>query len=220
MTKEKLRFLFQGDSVTDAARDRSTNDLGTGYPRYFNQIYSEVLAKRDDLPELEVLNRGVSGDRSIEILERLQEDILKLKPDYLSLQVGVNDAWRILNPAIGATPNPVYEKTLDTVLKCVRTELPETKIILIEPFVFAIDDEMVRVRRNLYQKINIMRELRWDYADFYWPLDGLMHQWSLDYDDPVALAPDGVHPSEEGHRRIAQEMIDALIGTGFLVKEW
>lgn len=217
MAKKKLRFLFQGDSVTDADRDRTSDDLGHGYPRYFRQAYEEVSAGRDDLPELEFINRAVNGDRSIEILERLEDDILKLKPDYLSIQIGVNDAWRLLNPMVGATPDPVFRQSLESVLKRVRTELPETKIIMVEPFLLVLEDEFIPVRRNLSQKIIILRELRGDYADFYWPLDGLMHQWSLAYEDPSALALDGIHPTEEGHRLIARKMVETLVGEGFLV---
>lgn len=216
MSKKKLRFLFQGDSVTDTERNRDTDDLGKGYPLFFKQAYEEISKERDDLPEFEFINKGISGDRSIEILERLEEDILRLKPDYLSLQIGVNDAWRLLNPDVGATPDPVYERSVEAVLQRVREELPETKIIMIEPFLIVLEDEFVPVRRNLYQKIDILRELRREYADFYWPLDGLIHQWSMDYEEPAALAFDGIHPTEVGHRRIAQEMVDILVETGFI----
>lgn len=227
MAMKKLRFLFQGDSVTDADRDRNSDDLGQGYPKYFRQVYEEISSEQENLPDLEFVNRAVNGDRSIEILERLEADIIQLKPDFLSIQIGVNDAWRIVNPAIGATPDPVFKQSLETVLKRVRTELPETKVILIEPFLLLpyytegfshmVENELTPVRRNLYQKINILRELRRDYADFYWPLDGLMHQWSVDYEDPSALALDGIHPTKEGHRLIAQKMVETLIGTGFFV---
>lgn len=217
MAMRKLRFLFQGDSVTDANRDKNSDDLGEGYPYYFHQAYEELSSERDDLPELEFTNRAVNGDRSIEILERLEQDIVQLKPDFLALQIGVNDAWRLLNPMVGATPDPVYKQSVETVLRTVREKLPKTKIILIEPFLLVQEDEFVPVRRNLYQKINILRDLRRDYADFYWPLDGLMHQWSLDYDDPGALALDGIHPTEEGHRLIAQKMVETLVGAGFFL---
>lgn len=214
-----LRFLFQGDSVTDAGRQYGTDDLGPGYASYFARRYESLRETKPELPELEVLNRAVSGDRSLEVRTRQNEDILDLKPDILCLQIGINDAWRLLNPDIGATPDGVFEEAVTEVLRNVQQALPQTKIILIEPYLLAFDEEMKPVRRNLYQKINVLRELRRSFVDFYWPLDGLMHQWSMDYEDPGYLAIDGVHPTDAGHKLIGESLADTLVTEGFFDKK-
>ena len=215
MLKEKLRFLFQGDSVTDAGRDYNSADLGNGYPRYFQKMYEQLRAENTELPELEIINRAVNGDRSLELVDRFEEDFAAVKPDILCVQIGVNDAWRIMNPAVGATPDPIYKKSVEFLLSEMKTRFPKTKIILIEPFLLAFDPEMASVRRNLYNKINVLRGLRREYADFYWPLDGLMHQWSLDHDDPAYFTLDGVHPTPEGHKIIGESLAKTLVQEGF-----
>lgn len=81
-----MTLLFQGDSVTDCGRSREdTTDLGPGYPRFA----AEELAKR--YPNLRVINRGISGNRSGDLVARWEEDCLALKPDLLSILIGIND---------------------------------------------------------------------------------------------------------------------------------
>ena len=83
-------ILFQGDSITDAGRRNAADGLGNGYVAI---IRGWLAARRPDLT-VRILNRGVSGDRTVELLARWREDCLGLKPDVLSLMIGVNDVWR------------------------------------------------------------------------------------------------------------------------------
>lgn len=83
------RILFQGDSITDRGRREDPNGLGTGYPA----IVKGVLAAVAPDAAVEVINRGISGNRTIELLERWKEDCLDLAPTHLSIMIGVNDIW-------------------------------------------------------------------------------------------------------------------------------
>lgn len=86
------RILFQGDSITDAGRRTAqTAPLGNGYVA---QVAGLILGRRPDL-QVEVLNRGISGDRTVELLARWREDCLDLRPQVLSIKIGVNDVWRL-----------------------------------------------------------------------------------------------------------------------------
>jgi lysophospholipase L1-like esterase len=92
--------LFQGDSITDAHRNRDQGDqpnhqpaLGGGYAWMAG---SQLLVSRD-ADELKVFNRGVSGNKVYQLADRWQEDCLDLKPDVLSILIGVNDVWHMLD---------------------------------------------------------------------------------------------------------------------------
>ena len=89
--KDDSLVLFQGDSITDCGRDRNNpDDLGNGYPllvaSLFNALYPEKNVK--------FINRGISGNRVRNLKERWEEDCLALKPDYVSILIGINDCWR------------------------------------------------------------------------------------------------------------------------------
>ena len=83
------RILFQGDSITDACRSRESDDWkGMGYPTFVSGKLGYEFPN-----EYEFLNRGVSGNRSIDLIARIKEDMINLKPDIMSILIGVNDVW-------------------------------------------------------------------------------------------------------------------------------
>ena len=88
--EKNATILFQGDSITDCGRDRETGTLGNGYPKYiaglFNSMYPELNVK--------FINKGISGNRVADLQERWTEDCINLKPDVLSILIGINDTWR------------------------------------------------------------------------------------------------------------------------------
>ena len=78
-----MKILFQGDSITDANRDYRSFDLGQGYVHFI----------KESLPNTEIINKGISGNRTLELLERWQADTLDINPDILSILIGVNEVW-------------------------------------------------------------------------------------------------------------------------------
>ena len=83
------RILFQGDSITDWYRGRDREDaLGSNY---VTMTAGELGYKF--LGKYELINRAVSGNRVVDSLARMQNDIIELKPDCLSILVGINDVW-------------------------------------------------------------------------------------------------------------------------------
>ena len=83
------RILFQGDSITDCSRSRSDlTEMGGGYPRLV-----KAALGMDHPGEYEFINRGISGNRIVDLYARIKADFINLKPDYASIYIGVNDAW-------------------------------------------------------------------------------------------------------------------------------
>ena len=120
------RILFQGDSITDGNRGRSLDPnhiLGHGY------VFITAARHGATFPQLklEFFNRGVSGNTVLDLEKRWQEDALDLKPDLLSVLVGVNDSGR-------KVPLDQYEQTYDRLLAQARQANPRLKLVLCEPF--------------------------------------------------------------------------------------
>ena len=87
---KKLKILFQGDSITDAGRDkRNYHNMGSGYPKYA----SELIRNAYPDVEFEFINLGISGNRTDNLFDRLSADCINIKPDIVSILLGVNDVW-------------------------------------------------------------------------------------------------------------------------------
>src|SRR5881409_2666352 len=128
--------LFQGDSITDCGRDRKLPDpnaasaLGSGYPLL---VASAALAAHPDRA-LKFYNRGVSGNKVPDLEQRWAADTLELKPDVLSILVGVNDFWHKLGRGYAGTVED-YEHQYAALLDETRRALPQVRLIVLEPFV-------------------------------------------------------------------------------------
>lgn len=203
-------FLFQGDSITDANRDDDNDDsLGCGYAFL---LASDLLKNKKD--EFRFINRGNSGDRITDVYVRIKEDIINLKPDMMSILIGVNDVSHELTQNCGVTPEK-FEKIYSMLIEEVTEALPEIKIFILEPFIMkgihteARWDEfsgevhkMAKASENIAKKFNlefIPLQDKFDVA----AADGDHRYWSVD----------GIHPSAAGHQLIKEELQKAITKT-------
>jgi lysophospholipase L1-like esterase len=197
MTKRIL--LFQGDSITDANRDRSNpRHLGYGYVPHIQAFY----------PDDVVYNRGVSGDRTVELLERWQKDCLDLNPDILSIYVGVNDVWhkhKWNKPMTLDLFEANYRKLIDSI----KRHNPNVKILLISPFVFPFGDFQPHWRPDLDGEIAIIERLAGEYGALHLPLEKILFEQAKSI--PMKeLADDAIHPTPLGHRIIAEAIREKI----------
>ena len=197
--------LFQGDSITDCDRDRTTNDLGPGYPAKVAEVYRCLNPGSG----AEFINRGISGNRSCDLLARYEEDFLAVKPDFISILIGINDTWRGYDSADPPSAE-AYEKNYRTLLEWIRRDLPQTKLMVIEPFLIPTDPQKDCWHEDLDPKIQAARKLAREYADFFLPMDGLFQRTIVKGARPEELSADGVHPTEKGHAVIASEYLKLL----------
>jgi len=205
--KAGARILFQGDSITDAGRGKPPG-LGNGYAR----IASDILLSQ--LPELGLapMNRGISGNRAKDLVERWDRDCIELKPDVVSIMIGVNDTWRAFD-SNDPTTAEAFEESYRTILDRTRAELG-AKIVVIEPFVLPCPPDRVAWRADIDPKIAAVRRLAREFADVYVPLDGILAE-ACTRVAPEYWAADGVHPTGAGHAFIALEWLKAVTGLGF-----
>lgn len=190
-------ILFQGDSITDCGRNREDfYDLGGGYPKIIGSVLS---AKYPDY-DLKFINKGVGGDRVIDLKERWQEDCIDLKPTVLSILIGINDCWRKFDNNDETTVAD-FEATYMKIADRAVNEL-NMQLIIMEPFVLPVPEDRRAWREDLDPKIQAARNVAEKYNGIYVPLDGLFASAYI-AKNPAYFAEDGVHPTNAGHGLIA-----------------
>lgn len=201
-----MKILFFGDSITDANRERdadfSLKSYGFGYVR---AIAGELLF--DDPAKYEIFNRGVSGNRIVDLYARIKKDLWNIQPDVLSILIGVNDVWHEI-----AHENGVdivrFEKVYRTIIEETKERLPNIKMILCEPFVLKGAATETAYERFLEVKdyANVVKKLAGEYGLYFLPLQEKFDKLAKQYGATNYLF-DGVHPSVAGAQLIADEWL-------------
>ena len=190
--------LFQGDSITDAGRVQGDDtEMGSGYANmaaaWFSALYPEMNVR--------FLNRGIGGNTILDLENRWGRDCLRLRPDCLSVLIGINDTYRGIT-----TENfeSVYHRLL---LEAQKVLAP--RFILVEPFLLPSTDENLTVRPQLDPKIEAVRRLAREFDAILVNADGILASASVAR-EPEFWAPDGVHLSQAGHALLAQAWLSAV----------
>lgn len=204
--KNGQTVLFQGDSVTDCGRSRDDDSfLGDGYAGKIASVYNALFPYNG----VKFVNRGVSGNRVHNLIERYVEDFMDVAPDFISILIGINDVWRRYDSNDPSTQE-AFRDHYEYLLKMIKHHMPDTKIMIMEPFVLHTLPDRKTWHEDLDPKIQIIRELAAEYAHFYLPLDGIFASYCASSCKAEDIAPDGVHPSDFGHSIIASEYIKML----------
>ncbi|MBR6410912.1 MAG: SGNH/GDSL hydrolase family protein [Clostridia bacterium] len=200
-----MKILFQGDSVTDAGRDRSNiHDMGESYPKYASAMIADAFPDT----EFEFVNLGISGNRTEHLVQRLQSDFIDIQPDIVSIMIGINDVWHHYMADHGIeTTDEAFEQNYRTVLTAIK-EKTHAKILIIEPYLLYTPDKEI-FRPEFDRKIAIVRKLAREFADRYLPTDGLFAAASV-LEPPTYYSPDGVHPNAEGACFIGERYLEAI----------
>ena len=198
-----MKILFQGDSVTDAGRDRSNpNDMGEGYPKYASAMIQDSFPDT----EFEFVNLGISGNRTEHLVARLQSDFIEIQPDILSIMIGVNDVWHHHAFEMIETTDEYFEANLRKILSEIR-EKTAAKLLLIQPILLDVADK-AHMRPELERKQAILARLAKEYADAYLPMDEIFHAETEE--EPTYYAADGVHPTPDGACYIGEAYLRAV----------
>jgi len=196
--------LFQGDSITDAGRDKNNPaSLGWGYAMMVSSLFAAMHPHRP----VRFVNRGISGNRVRDLLARWEQDCIALKPDWVSILIGINDMWRRYD-SNDPTPVDRFEREYRDLLRITR-ERTRARLILLEPFLIHVRKEMEGWREDLDPKIQAVRRLAREFNALYIPLDGIFARVCA-MREPTFWAGDGVHPSEAGHALITRHWLQAV----------
>jgi len=205
--------LFQGDSITEWGRDKSKsapNDfgaLGSGYVL----LTATVLLRDYAAKNLQVHNTGISGNKVYQLSDRWDADTLALKPNVLSIMVGVNDYWHTLSGNYKGTIE-TYKTDYKKLLERTKQALPDVKLIIGEPF--ALKD-VKAVDASWYPAFDTYRQAAQDVADEF---GAVFVPYQKVMDEALKVAPakywsiDGVHPSPAGASLMAEAWLKAVKG--------
>ena len=204
-------IVFQGDSITDVGRARDVADANLGMGSGYAFMTAAYLRCHDAARDWQVFNRGISGNRVVDLYARWKIDALNLKPDILSILIGVNDTWHEMARQNGVEV-PRYEMIYRMLLEWTKKELPETKLVLLEPFVFLSEV----VEESWVDEINARREVVKKLADefgaIFIPLQTLFNEALKKNSSTTYWLRDGVHPTSAGHQLITEAWLKATEG--------
>lgn len=197
-------ILFQGDSITNSGRKSNHNEsLGDGYvmmtAAWLSALHPEYRMK--------FYNRGVDGDRIRALRYRWKKDCLDLRPNLVSILIGINDVhgklcWE------RSTPTENFQADYMSILE--QTQQLKCQIVLLEPFLVQSSGNFLKLAEELNKKIEVVRELSREFGTKLIPLNDIFMKACIKR-SPSFWALDGVHPTLAGHALIAQSWIKGVM---------
>jgi len=206
-------ILFQGDSITDARRSRKAEDagapnnqpgMGTGYAWL---AAAEMLVDRPQ-DGLKIYNRGISGNKVYQLAERWQADCLDLKPNVLSILIGVNDIWHTFKHSYDGTVEK-YETDYLALLERTKQVLPGVKLIVCEPFVLKFDAVTDEWFPEFDQYRAAAKRVAEKHETVFVPFQSMFDE-AIKYAPPSHWLADGVHPTSSGAALMAHCWMNAV----------
>jgi lysophospholipase L1-like esterase len=201
-----MKIVLYGDSITDASRAREVDyqlaSYGFGYPSF---IAGELLNENPN--GYEIINRGISGNRIVDLYARIKADVWNLQPDVLSILIGINDIWHEIGSKNGVDLVR-FERVYRMLIEDTKERLPNLKMILCEPFVLEgiatkeKYDDFLAVK----QYAKVVKALAKEYGAYYLPLQETLDKAAEKYGADKYLA-DGVHPTVAGAKLIADKWL-------------
>ncbi len=211
LLQEGSTLLFQGDSITDALRNKKKEDIpnhaysmGVGYAG----LTAATLLYDNAGRKIRIFNRGISGNKVYQLAERWDKDCLDLKPDYLSILIGVNDIWHTLSGRYDGTVEK-YRNDYDALLKRTLKALPDVRLIICEPFVLrtgAVNDKWFP-EFDHYRAA--AKSIAGKYKATFVPFQAAFNA-ALEYAPPEYWTADGVHPTLAGSELMRREWLKFL----------
>lgn len=208
--EERYKILFQGDSITDAGRNYQEDIwMGCGYP--------VMVAGRlgyEHPGKYSCINKGISGNRVVDLYARWKADCLNLKPDVISILIGVNDVWHEVSYQNGVDVDK-YERMYDMLLTETREVLPNVKLMILEPFVLkgpATTEAWDIFQTEVSKRSDAARRIAQKHNAIFVPLQKAFDE--VCKNTPVTdWLMDGVHPTAAGHALITDQWLKAFTGS-------
>lgn len=212
------KLLFIGDSITDCDRARpvgegSDGGLGLGYVSLVDGMINATCPQM----RIRVANTGISGNTVRDLKARWQTDVLDLKPDWLSIMIGINDVWRHFDARLLPEWHVPFDEYASTLEELVRTTLPQLKgLVLMTPY-FIEPNRADPMHAMMDRYGGAVREIAAKYGavlvDTQAAFDAVLRELH-----PYALAADRVHPNLTGHLVLANAFLKGVGYTGECVE--
>lgn len=209
--QENSLLLFIGDSITDCGREHPVGEggfgqaLGNGYVSLVNAALSATYPDY----ATRVVNMGISGETSRDLITRWQSDVLDQQPDWLSIKIGINDVWQQLSWPQSEERSLSVEAYTDSLEDLIQQVQPGLQgLILMTPYLVEPDrQDPMRALMDQYGKVVCDLAARHSavLVDTQAAFDTVL-KWM----DPSQLADDRVHVNLSGHMIIARAFLKAI----------
>ncbi|ASK62237.1 hydrolase [Virgibacillus phasianinus] len=198
-----MRMVFIGDSITESGRFAELENLGTGYVRL---IHDYLITTYPESP-LEIINKGISGNRITDLAARWQTDAIDLQPDIISISIGINDVWRQLDqPDIEQIFPDEFEKIYEDLLMKIKNQTSAT-IVLMEPTVIEENAESLG-NEKLKPYVECVNRLAEKYQATTVPAHQSFKKYLME-GTGYKLTTDGVHMNSAGNMLMATSWLQA-----------
>ncbi len=205
-----MKIVFFGDSITDMHREKTVDNMiysyGSGYPF----IVASELFRINPLKH-EIINRGIGGNRTVDLYARIKEDVWNLNPDLLSILIGTNDVWHESMRKAGIEIER-FEKVYRLIIEETMANLPNCKIILMEPFFLKgrATNEILEDFSRIYDYAKVVKKLANEYNLPIVLLQDAFNDKANKY-GPEPYLYDGVHPMVAGATLIADNWLEVFM---------
>ncbi len=205
--KKDSKVLFIGDSITDLKFNfRFAHKFGV------RKIYASQLKKKFKKysTAINVDIKGIASNRTYHVYDRLTKDCINLKPDVIIMLIGVNDAWENYVPQDYPPLVRPMEPHIREIYRRIRTELPDTQILYLMPFMIDSVKEKLPFHKTLDDFRKILKEIALENGAAVLDMQEVFYDAQKTV-SPEKLAVDGIHPSNLGHKVMAdaiEKMID------------
>lgn len=204
------KLVMIGDSITDCDRSRPVGEglfgaYGNGYVNLVNALLGATYPEKG----IRVVNMGTSGDTVRDLKNRWKTDVLDLKPDWLSIMIGINDVWRQYDLPLQKERHVYldeYERTLEELIAQTNSELKG--LVLMTPFIIEPNrNDAMRATMDKYGAA--VKRLAEKYDAVFVDVQAAFDD-ALRYYYPATLAWDRIHPNTTGHMIIARAFLKAV----------
>ncbi len=202
-----MKILFFGDSITDAIRNRESDEQLNSYGSGFVMQIAGRLFEKSPL-DYKIVNRGISGNRVVDLYARIKKDVWNEKPDVLSILIGVNSLWHEHFYQNGVDLER-WEKVYRMLIADTQKVLPQTKIIICEPFCLhgSVTDRDYELFSQIKKYGEVAKKIAKEYGLAFLPLQKTIDLAAEKYGEATILS-DGVHPTVQGAVIIAKEWLN------------
>ncbi|MFC1734957.1 SGNH/GDSL hydrolase family protein [Candidatus Hydrogenedentota bacterium] len=216
--KSRQTILFIGDSITAAGRQNMNPPIGNGYVK----LFSDLVAIREPGKKINIINKGIGGDRicvgmngrkNRGLLNRWDDDVLRNKPDWLCIKIGINDLNSCIRQDAISVPPELYRDSYDKILARTKEFLPKCRILLIDPSFISTDRFEASYRKEVLdlipKYIKVVHEMSAKYKTRLLKTHE-MFQRLLKHHEPDRFCDEPIHPQLTGHLAIAEAVYNTL----------
>lgn len=207
LIRKNSRVLFIGDSITDVNFNRRMNRTIKG-----KNIYALQLRKnfKKYSREIKVDIKGIASNRTYHVYDRLTKDCISLKPDVIVMLIGVNDAWENYKPEDYPPLLRPMEPHIREIYRRIRTELPDTQILYLMPFMIDTVEEKLPFHKVLDEYREVLKSIALENGALVADMQAVYNEAQQTI-EPKKLAIDGIHPTDLGHKVMADAVLQMIV---------